>query len=58
VTEPTVARWLEEDPDDVADADALRAETSARIGPWNELGRRLCGAFLAGIPASEPAASR
>ena len=58
VTEPTVARWLEEDPDDVADAGALIAATAARIGAWNDLGRRLCEAFLAGIPAAEPAVSR
>ena len=58
VTEPTVARWLEEDPDDVDDAEALIAATAARIAPWNELGRRLCGAFLAGIPAGEPAGAR
>jgi GMP synthase (glutamine-hydrolysing) len=58
VAEPTVARWLGEDPDDVADPEALLAETSERIGAWNELGRRLCGAFLAGVPAGEPAGAR
>jgi GMP synthase (glutamine-hydrolysing) len=58
VAEPTVARWLGEDPDDVADPEALLAETSERIGAWNELGRRLCGAFLAGVPAGEPAGTR
>ena len=41
-----VESWLAEDPDDVADAPALRAETKERIGEWNELGRRLCDAFL------------
>lgn len=38
--------WLAEDPDDVADPAALRAETRGRIESWNELGRRLCAAFL------------
>ena len=41
-----VESWLAEDPDDVADSAALRAETRGRIGAWNELGLRLCSAFL------------
>ena len=41
-----VESWLAEDPDDVADPAALRAETRERIEDWNELGRRLCTAFL------------
>ena len=41
-----VASWLAEDPDDVADPAALRAETRGRIESWNALGRRLCAAFL------------
>ena len=41
-----VDSWLAEDPDDVEDAAALRVETRTRIGAWNELGRRLCTAFL------------
>ena len=44
-----VAAWLAEDPDDVADAAALRAESRARIADWNDLGRRLCSAFLAAV---------
>jgi GMP synthase-like glutamine amidotransferase len=39
--------WLAEDPDDVADPEALREATRERIEAWNELGRRLCAAFLA-----------
>jgi len=39
--------WLAEDPGDVADAGALRAETRERIAAWNDLGRSLCAAFLA-----------
>jgi GMP synthase (glutamine-hydrolysing) len=46
VTQPMVDAWLAEDPDDVPDPEALRAETAERIGAWNELGRRLCGAFV------------
>jgi GMP synthase-like glutamine amidotransferase len=42
-----VETWLGEDPDDVADPAALRAATRERIEGWNELGRRLCAAFLA-----------
>ena len=41
-----VESWLAEDPDDVADPDRLRGATRERIGGWNELGRRLCSAFL------------
>jgi len=46
VTATMVARWLEEDPADVVDADVLREETEARIEGWNELGRRICTRFL------------
>ena len=49
VTSEHVERWLGEDPDDVSDLAALRDETAQRIGAWNELGRSLCTAFLAGI---------
>jgi GMP synthase (glutamine-hydrolysing) len=41
-----VEAWLSEDPDDVPDAPALLAETRQRIEEWNDLGRRLCAAFL------------
>ena len=41
-----VESWLAEDPDDVADAAALRNATHERIADWNDLGRRLCTAFL------------
>jgi GMP synthase (glutamine-hydrolysing) len=46
VTESQVSRWLAEDPDDVDDAEALRAATRERIAGWNELGRSLCRRFL------------
>jgi GMP synthase (glutamine-hydrolysing) len=48
VTLETVRSWLD-DKDDFPldlDRDALWAETQARIGGWNELGRTLCGAFV------------
>ena len=44
-----VESWLAEDPDDVADPAALRAATRERIEGWNELGRRLCSAFLQAV---------
>ena len=44
-----VESWLAEDPDDVADSAALRAATRERIEDWNELGRRLCSAFLQAV---------
>jgi GMP synthase (glutamine-hydrolysing) len=43
--------WLAEEPHDIPDPDALRAATAERIGAWNELGRRLCSAFLEAGPA-------
>ena len=46
VTLPMIEAWLDEDPEDVPDPDALLAETRRRIGTWNDHGRRLCGAFL------------
>jgi GMP synthase (glutamine-hydrolysing) len=49
VTKTMVGLWLEEDPADVADAEALRGETEARIEDWNALGRRVCTAFLATV---------
>ena len=42
-----VDAWLDEEPSDVPDPELLRRETRNRIGGWNELGRELCGAFLA-----------
>jgi GMP synthase (glutamine-hydrolysing) len=42
-----VEEWLSEDPEDVSDPEGLIAATRERIADWNELGRRLCRAFLA-----------
>jgi GMP synthase (glutamine-hydrolysing) len=44
-----VESWLAEDPADVADPASLRAATRERIEGWNELGRRLCAAFLQAV---------
>ncbi|MGH3071109.1 MAG: type 1 glutamine amidotransferase [Gaiellaceae bacterium] len=41
-----IESWVAEEPDAVADPDAFLAETRERIDGWNELGRRLCAAFL------------
>jgi GMP synthase (glutamine-hydrolysing) len=53
VTEPQLERWIADKDDPPPDADGLRAATRERISHWNELGRRLCRAFLA---AAEPQA--
>jgi GMP synthase (glutamine-hydrolysing) len=47
VTAAQLARWIVDFEDPPPDPEALRAETPSRIGAWNELGRRLCSAFLA-----------
>jgi GMP synthase (glutamine-hydrolysing) len=55
VTEPQLGRWIADESDPPPDPERLRAETRERIGRWNELGRRLCRAFLA---AAEQRSSR
>jgi GMP synthase (glutamine-hydrolysing) len=47
VTAAQLGRWIVDFEDPPPDPEALRAETPSRIGAWNELGRRLCSAFLA-----------
>jgi GMP synthase (glutamine-hydrolysing) len=50
VTPEDLAEWLRTaDPkeDGPIDIDALRAESEQRIAAWNDLGRELCGRFLA-----------
>jgi GMP synthase (glutamine-hydrolysing) len=46
VTFAQVEQWIDEEPE-AADGDRLRAETRERIAAWNDLGRGLCGAFVA-----------
>jgi GMP synthase (glutamine-hydrolysing) len=41
-----IESWAAEEPHAVGDVEALVAESRRRIGEWNELGRRLCSAFL------------
>jgi GMP synthase (glutamine-hydrolysing) len=45
VTEPQLDRWILEDGEPFG-PERLREETRTLIGGWNELGRRLCRAFL------------
>lgn len=55
VTEEQIAGWLATDGfNEGVPVEAVAAETSARIGEWNRLGRDLCAAWLA---AAERAAA-
>jgi GMP synthase-like glutamine amidotransferase len=47
VTEPQLGRWIGDESDPPPDRERMRAETRARIGGWNEIGRRLCRSFIA-----------
>ena len=49
VTEAQLERWITDKTDLPPDPEGLRRETREQIGTWNELGRRLCGAFLAAV---------
>jgi GMP synthase (glutamine-hydrolysing) len=46
VTLEQVEGWIEEDEPVPIDRATLLAETRERIGDWNELGRKLCDAFV------------
>jgi GMP synthase-like glutamine amidotransferase len=46
VDRETVDGWIDRDPDDV-DPQALKAQSARELPRWNELGRKLCEAFLA-----------
>ncbi len=46
VTLAQVEKWIGEEESLPVDAAALLAETRARIGAWNELGRELCTGFV------------
>jgi GMP synthase (glutamine-hydrolysing) len=50
VTEAQLDRWILDD-GKVPEPERMQAETRHRIGEWNELGGRLCGAFLAAAGA-------
>jgi GMP synthase (glutamine-hydrolysing) len=41
-----IESWAAEEPHAVGDMQAFLAESRTRIDAWNELGRRLCSAFL------------
>jgi GMP synthase (glutamine-hydrolysing) len=53
VTESDYDEWLDDwddDPGAIAtglDPEAIRSETAAKIGAWNEVGRELCARFVA-----------
>ena len=49
VTEQQLERWLTDKSDLPPDPEGLQRETGRKIGTWNELGRRLCGAFLTAV---------
>jgi GMP synthase (glutamine-hydrolysing) len=60
VTPEDLAEWLrtaDPEEDGPLDIDALRAESEQRIEAWNELGRELCGRFLAVAEATSPDAT-
>jgi GMP synthase (glutamine-hydrolysing) len=46
VTRHMLDAWFVEGAAALPDAAAVRSETDANLGVWNEHGRRLCGAFL------------
>jgi len=53
VTQPMVEAWAAEDSDDLpVPVDDFLAETTSRIGAWNEQGRQLCTAFLEAAQSS------
>jgi GMP synthase-like glutamine amidotransferase len=47
VTHAQVLGWIDDESDPPPEPAALRDETAAKIGRWNELGLALCDAFLA-----------
>ena len=60
VTGPDAEHWIDEyrsDPEAVRiglDPDALRQQTRAAIGPWNAIGRQLCGRWLDAVAVRTP----
>jgi GMP synthase (glutamine-hydrolysing) len=47
-----IESWVAEEPAAVGDADAFLAESRERIDAWNDLGRRLCAAFVTTVERS------
>jgi GMP synthase (glutamine-hydrolysing) len=58
VTAEQIEQWVSEEPWAVEDAGRLLAESRERIAWWNELGRGLCGAFVAVAERVEAPAAR
>jgi GMP synthase-like glutamine amidotransferase len=57
VTSSMVRAWTEEDPEELPfPQEELLAATGSRIARWNELGRRLCTAFLTVAATAQSAA--
>ena len=55
VTAAQVASWLASDgANEGVDVDAVASETAERIAGWNDLGTRLCRAFLAQAERAAP----
>jgi GMP synthase (glutamine-hydrolysing) len=54
VTEPQLELWIGDESDPPPDPEGLRTDTRAKIGRWNELGRKLCRAFLAVADRGSP----
>jgi GMP synthase (glutamine-hydrolysing) len=52
VTAAQLDGWLADADDPAPNPERLRTETPAKIGAWNDLGRTLCGAFLAAAERS------
>jgi GMP synthase (glutamine-hydrolysing) len=46
VTQSQLDGWMNDLSDPPPDPERFRADTTAKIARWNELGRTLCGAFL------------
>ncbi len=46
ITEPQLDGWIADEDDPPPNPERLRAESREQIGRWNELGRRLCRAYL------------
>jgi GMP synthase-like glutamine amidotransferase len=54
VTEPQLEGLIVNERDPAPDPERLLRQTRERIGRWNELGRRLCRAFLAAAEDAAP----